>query len=151
MDEIRAEAQVIFKSTPEMYEKEKSGVKTNTLRKIDEQDSRFKLLRLGCRLIFIQNKETGEEFGRRITDYTEWDGYAIISWQHDDNIVDVGMYVKETKEKLAQRIASGDFLSQFRKYMNNKLDEPIDDEVNDYFTNEELLKEFQKFILHKFG
>jgi hypothetical protein len=81
---VRGSAHVIFKSTPENWNKERDGRKPNTFRKIDEEDSRFLLLRMGVNEIFMQNSETGEEFHRFITDYTEWDGYAIISWKHKE-------------------------------------------------------------------
>ena len=73
---------VKFKSIPSMYHKEKEGLKPNTLRKIDNEDKRFELLRKGNCAIAIINSETQEFFTREVTDYTEWDGYAIISWKH---------------------------------------------------------------------
>jgi len=72
---------VQFKSTPEIYKKEKSGAKSNTLRKIDLKDDRFKALRRGCKRLRIVKTDLTEGFERYITDYTEWDGYAIISWR----------------------------------------------------------------------
>lgn len=82
---VTASAHVVFKSIPVNWEKEKNGSKSNTFRKIDEDDIRFKLLRAFPRMtIFMQNSVTGEEFARKITDYTEWDGYGIISWKHKD-------------------------------------------------------------------
>lgn len=70
-----------FKSIPEMFEKEKSGAKSNTLRKIDLKDDRFKWLRQGHKRLVIINTVTQETFERFITDYTEWEGWAIISWR----------------------------------------------------------------------
>jgi hypothetical protein len=61
---------VQFKSIPEMFEKEKSGAKPNTVRKIDLKDDRFKWLRKGHKRIVIINTETHETFERYITDYT---------------------------------------------------------------------------------
>ena len=75
---------VTFKSIPLNYNKEFIGIKPNTLRKIDETDIRFKALRDGCSRIRIVNTETHEYFEREIIDYTEWDGYAIISWIQND-------------------------------------------------------------------
>lgn len=72
---------VQFKSLPEMYEKEKSGRKPNTLRKIDLSDDRFKLLRAGCKKIVIMKSDASECFERYITDYTEYEGWAIISFR----------------------------------------------------------------------
>lgn len=71
---------VKFKSIPGMFDKEKDGRKPNTLRKIDGEDIRFYALKHGCKRITIINTATGEKFTRDITDYTEWEGYAIISW-----------------------------------------------------------------------
>ena len=74
---------VKFKSIPLIFFKEMMGLKSNTLRKIDQEDLRFKLLRSGCKYIVIQHSENADIFFvREITDYTEWDGYAIISWEH---------------------------------------------------------------------
>ncbi|MGL5648321.1 MAG: hypothetical protein ACRDDY_10750 [Clostridium sp.] len=86
-----------FKSTPQNYEKEKIGVKSNTVRKIYPEEFKFK--RIKCLLeelensnnrirmllemdlwIEITNTETGESFERHIWDITEFDGYYIISW-----------------------------------------------------------------------
>ena len=72
-----------FKSIPGMYEKEKSGKKPNTLRKIDPKDDRFIALRLGCKRIRIVKRDLSESFERYITDYMEWEGFAIISWFSD--------------------------------------------------------------------
>lgn len=83
---------VIFKSESKMYEKEKSGIKPNTLRKMVTEDDRFIALRRKLNTwdyqpshICIENKETKEHFIREITDVTEWDGYLIISWRHEDD------------------------------------------------------------------
>lgn len=75
---------VQFKSSPLYFEKERSGEKSNTVRKIDEQDVRFELLRQGCKKIMIIRADRHKVpvyFERIITDYTEFDGYAIISWK----------------------------------------------------------------------
>ncbi len=71
---------VEFKSTPDYYHKERSGLKPNTVRKIDKDDVRFKLLRNGCQVIVITNALTKQSFKRYITDYTQWEHWAIISW-----------------------------------------------------------------------
>jgi len=78
---MKADYIVQFKSVPEIYSKEKSGAKSNTLRKIDMTDDRFKALRRGCRNLRIIKSDLTESFTRYITDYTEWEGYAIISWK----------------------------------------------------------------------
>ena len=73
---------VRFKSKPEMFKKEALGLKCNTLRKIDVNDQRFLDLRKGCDEIVIDSTEGNATFVRKITDYTEWEGWAIISWKH---------------------------------------------------------------------
>lgn len=78
---------VTFRSIPIMYGKEKFGIKPNTLRVLDKKDSRFKALRNGCKFIRIVNTKTGEHFTREITDYTVWQGLAIISWIHREEQV----------------------------------------------------------------
>jgi hypothetical protein len=73
---------VRFKSHPRYYKKEKDGLKSNTLRKVDEGDIRFQALRRNsCGFIEIINSTTNESFMREITDYTEYEGWAIISWR----------------------------------------------------------------------
>lgn len=73
---------VEFKSIPVWYEKEKVGIKNNTVRFIDDQDNRFMKLRNGCKRIRIRNTETEKCFERNISDYSEWQGFAIITWRH---------------------------------------------------------------------
>jgi hypothetical protein len=75
---------VEFKSTPEMYAKEQDGRKSNTLRFTDPADLRFIALAKGkATHIEIINKASGEHFKRKITDYTEWGEWSIISWRHE--------------------------------------------------------------------
>ena len=64
-----------FKSLPEYFAKEKSGVKNNTVRIVDIADARFKILsehNCGERdlEIVIENKDTGEKFKRTLKDVT---------------------------------------------------------------------------------
>lgn len=81
--------QVCFKSNNENYWKEKTGKKPNTFRKIDVKDSRFETLRnYGCPYIRITNADTEEYFVRNITDYTEFEGYAIISWDNKKTVLE---------------------------------------------------------------
>lgn len=87
--DINCSAHVVFKSTPENWFKEKIGLKPNTFRKVDDNDYRFRMLREFPSIqIIMVNSITNEEFIRQITDYTEWDGYAIISWRHKENTDD---------------------------------------------------------------
>jgi len=73
-----------YKSIPEMWAKERDGRKPNTLRKVHDTDKRIIALRDdACDYIEIENTETGQVFKREITDYTEWEGWAIISWKHE--------------------------------------------------------------------
>lgn len=76
---------VLFNSWPEYWEKEKSGAKPNTFRKVDEKDDRFIRLRnaVAKKIIVFKGKDSGHFFIREITDYTEFDGWAIISWKHE--------------------------------------------------------------------
>lgn len=60
---------IIVKSVPEMWEKERSGRKKATVRKLDGKDT----------IIFV-NTETGEKFERRITDITVWEDLIVISY-----------------------------------------------------------------------
>lgn len=74
---------VVFKSNPENYAKELSGVKSNTLRKVDMDDERFKALKAGkATMIKIKKVGTHDWFYRTITDVTFWEGWCIISWIH---------------------------------------------------------------------
>jgi hypothetical protein len=83
MKKEKTKLTVDFKSYPENFFKEKSGVKPNTLRQIDTDDLRFYILKRGAAdKIRITNTATGEFFIREITDYSEWKGWAVISWQH---------------------------------------------------------------------
>lgn len=63
---------IIVKSNSENWEKEKSGIKSNTLRCLDGKDE-----------IMVINAETGVAFERPITDITIWKGQIIISWRHE--------------------------------------------------------------------
>ncbi len=81
---------VIFKSKPDMFDKERRGGKPNTLRKIDREDLRFQKLERKEHgwdneptHICIENSSTGEHFIRRITDVTTYEGWMIISWDTD--------------------------------------------------------------------
>jgi len=77
---------ISFKSIPEMYEKEQDGRKPNTLRKYDRSDERFEALvmkEITC--IQINNTKTGEFFTRKITDVTFWEGWVLISWEHEND------------------------------------------------------------------
>lgn len=80
-------ANVRFKSNPEVYEKEKSGLKPNTVRRRDRWlDKRFKILdsfAMGKRkdlTIDIEDRITGESFHRLVKDVTIYGDLYIISW-----------------------------------------------------------------------
>lgn len=75
---------VAFVSRSEFFIKERDGRKPNTIRKVKAGDKRFKALREGATHIVIVNAETGVNFIRAITDYSEFEGIAIISWKHID-------------------------------------------------------------------
>ena len=78
---------VKFKSIPEMFSKEKSGRKPNTLRALPIGDEREDKIREWASLgkyghIVIQETTSSERFVREITDITIWGGWVIISWKH---------------------------------------------------------------------
>ena len=68
---------IIVKSVPEMWEKEKSGAKSCTVRTLDGRD-----------MIKIINTETGESFARKITDISVWNGQIIISFKKAGKVVE---------------------------------------------------------------
>lgn len=80
-----------FKSLDHIFQKEKAGIKPNTVRKIDLNDDRFLYLISKAYNGFnehelsieIVNERTGEVFERWIEDITIWDGLIIISWEHN--------------------------------------------------------------------
>jgi len=61
---------IIAKSDPENFEKERSGIKPNTVRELDGKD-----------IIEIINTKTDERFEREITDITTWKKQIIISFK----------------------------------------------------------------------
>lgn len=80
-----------FKSKHEIFIKEKIGKKPNTVRYVDMNDPRFKILkfchdrggigRKGNRpKIAIEDEETGEIFTEYIQDITFYNDLVIISW-----------------------------------------------------------------------
>ena len=60
---------IFVKSTPDNYEKEKSGIKNNTVRRLDGKDT-----------IAITNTETGDFFIRNIKDITTYKDLIIITF-----------------------------------------------------------------------
>ena len=82
---------VAFHSLPKNFEKEMDGRKANTLRRMYPDDLRFQYLRQGkathIQIIELKAKTktpTNRDFIRKITDYTEWKDWAIISWKHEE-------------------------------------------------------------------
>jgi len=80
---------IIFKSTPEYYQKEKYGLKCNTVREI-LNPIEFKALVdffqdfniIPNKKITIINSETNDSFVRRLTDISFYKGLYIFSWEH---------------------------------------------------------------------
>ena len=80
---------VTFRSFPEYYEKEKSGIKNNTVRRWEILDKRFEILALfeigHIKELFIEivNTETKESFIRKVRDVSSF-GIGgvnfIITW-----------------------------------------------------------------------
>lgn len=80
---------VEFSSLPKFYDKEKSGLKNNTIRVIDKDDERFRLVNLWAikkkyGYIRIRNTETKEFFEREIKDISFYNYMWIISWFASD-------------------------------------------------------------------
>lgn len=79
----------IFKSKSPFFEKERDGVKPNTVRKIDLSDERFIDLivwnrngfKFGDITIEIFNEEGNDSFTRDIEDISIWNDLMIISWR----------------------------------------------------------------------
>lgn len=61
---------VVVKSFPENFEKEKSGIKSSTIRELDGKD-----------IIKIINTETSEIIERKITDISIWKNKLLISFK----------------------------------------------------------------------
>lgn len=81
--------EIVFKSTPENYAKEKSGIKRYTVRKRDT-DERFDRLKEWVEgnhtylLVGIVNTKTKEDISYEVTDVSKLDDYYIISWRFGD-------------------------------------------------------------------
>lgn len=78
-----------FKSVPEMFEKERSGRKPNTVRRSDDAGEVAQMemfardvctSRVKC--IQIENSETGETFLRLVTDVSLYGDIYIFSWMN---------------------------------------------------------------------
>jgi hypothetical protein len=82
-DEMNKE--ITFKSKPENWNKEKLGLKRNTVRKSDT-DKRFRILRrwmcakIKELTITLEQTTDGDKFSRKVTDVSRIDDYYIISW-----------------------------------------------------------------------
>ena len=87
---------ITFKSYPEFFEKEKSGLKCNTVRMFELSDDREYILRDIINeeikkedvILKIMNANTGETFEREISDVSKFEinnmEIYIISWIHKD-------------------------------------------------------------------
>lgn len=80
----RQQRNILFKSIPEYWIKEKMNIKRNTVRFIDN-DIRFHYLNQFIKgdinlMIGIKNTLTNEVFYREVKDVTLWEGLYIISW-----------------------------------------------------------------------
>lgn len=77
---------ITFKSFPKYWAKEKKGIKNNTLREVDYEDDRFKLLdkynksSYNTLQIKIVNSDTNKSFVREIRDVTYYKNYVVITW-----------------------------------------------------------------------
>lgn len=107
---------ITFKSLPSYYIKEKSGIKNNTLRKKYlmslTNDKRLDILQKFNKNIITELEieiqlatNIDESFIRKVTDVTEYDGFFIITWKHEEDNMKVKMdevnkWYKENKEWL---------------------------------------------------
>ena len=76
---------VVFRSIPENYEKEKSGAKPNTVRKIT-LDSIGEIGAVKPTHIIVENTLTSDLFIRKLTDVTQWKEITIFSWNPNEGI-----------------------------------------------------------------
>lgn len=78
--------EVKFKSDDYSYWKERHNIKSNTVRKVDKEDERFKALEKfesgenENLNIVIEHSGTGETFTREIFDVSFWEDLCIITW-----------------------------------------------------------------------
>ena len=87
--------EIRFKSTPDNWKKEKSGIKNNTVRYVD-YDSRFNKIFAYSKdslngadlFIIIENTKTSETFKRKVRDvtYFENEEYVILTWSSNKKI-----------------------------------------------------------------
>ena len=85
-----------FSSNEEYFEKEKSGIKNNTFRKIDYGDLRFielikfskgKIKNLDIKIVCNKSESIlTDYFFREIKDVSIYDGYMIITWKHCQDV-----------------------------------------------------------------
>lgn len=72
---------IYFKSYPEYYDKEVSGIKPNTVRIVDEEEDieiqEFSK-NIKDKFIEIGNPKTGDHFGRLLTDITRFEHPPLI-------------------------------------------------------------------------
>jgi len=79
------EGVVYFESAPEMYIKEKSGDKSNTVRALNSNE--YNIIQWAeIDEIQIENTETQENFRRKVTDVTQVGGIVgfhlvVLSWR----------------------------------------------------------------------
>ena len=80
-----------FKSHPDFFWKERDGVKNNTVRKVELDDERFRMLIAWSEIGFndrdiwieIVNCVTHESFKRTIRDISVYEKLMIITWNFD--------------------------------------------------------------------
>lgn len=114
---------ITFKSKSPYFEKERDGLKCNTVREIGDNDLRFEdcmeMIQTGkFTTINIINPETKEAFMRQITDVTYYDERFIISWKGAEN--DIGERIKlpfqMTNHEIGCTLESYVEILEYRKY-----------------------------------
>ena len=78
---------ITFKSRPEFFNKEESGIKNNTVRYLSDEEAR-KVDRVQCLfsevLIQITNTETGDSFRRVIRDISTNEDVTVFTWDLEE-------------------------------------------------------------------
>ena len=91
--EILSKTHIKFKSSPDFFEKEKSGNKTHIIRRLSNDEKEF-ISDNEPLYITVCNSATKESFTRRIQEISNWYGATIIIWESID--LDTTSYIQKT-------------------------------------------------------
>lgn len=80
---------ISFKSSPQFYQKEITGIKNNTIRRIsagDEREDEISQYMAGLlpvlEIEIVLTTNPKEKFKRAVSDISYYEGYVIITWHH---------------------------------------------------------------------